>query len=347
MSPEESPELSVVVPVYNEAGNVARLLRELSRQRDILMEVIVSDGASTDGSIDGLSAIRGEFPFPIGLLSGPKGRGRQLNLGARAARAAVILFLHADSRFPDPLALRKGVDTLRAAIRSGTRRVAGRFSLQFDFPATPPLPYRYYAKKATLDRPGCTHGDQGFMLAASFFREIGPFDEELPLMEDTLLAERIRGNGEWLLLPAQIVTSPRRFVTEGLLPRQTLNAILMNLAAIGRWDLIESLREGYRSQDTATRLRLAPFLSVLKEGIAALPEGERGEFWYRTGSYVRGNAWQIPFFLDVLVGRSCHGRGGSFLGLHDRLFGRLIDNRAGNWGAAALVWLWFRLSARR
>jgi len=38
------------------------------------------------------------------------------------------------------------------------------------------------------------------------------------------------------------------------------------------------------------------------------------------------------------------GKGGRFLALHDRLLGRLIDNRIGDCAAALLVWVWFRLT---
>ena len=342
MSFEECPELSVIVPVYNEEGNLIPFLSGISRQREVRLELIISDGASTDGSITAAGKFAEEAPFPVRVIGGARGRGEQMNRGAGAARAGTLLFLHIDSGFSDPLALRKGVDALQAAARGG-KGVAGRFALSFDFDGATPLPYRFYGAKATLDRPGCTHGDQGFMIGAGLFAEAGPYDTTLPLMEDTFLAEKLRGSGSWLLLPARITTSPRRFLAEGLLPRQTLNAILMNLAHIGQLSLIHALKKSYRSHDAAERLRLRPFLAPLDEAIGALSPEERRQLWYRTGAYVRGNAWQIPFFLDLVTRGVSEGRGGRFLALHDRWLGRLIDNRAGNWGAAALTWLWFRL----
>ncbi|HBA89418.1 MAG TPA: glycosyl transferase [Geobacter sp.] len=343
MSFDAAPELSVIVPVFNEAGNIPPFLEGMARQQGVRLELIVSDGGSTDQSQAVAEEFAGKAPFPVTVIGGAKGRAGQMNRGAVTSRADTILFLHVDSAFTDPLALRKGLDALAAAAHGGAK-VAGRFALNFAFDGTTPLPYRFYSAKATLDRPGCTHGDQGFMIGRNLFGEAGPFDTSLPLMEDTFLAERIRGRGSWILLPARIDTSPRRFLAEGLLPRQSLNAILMNLAAMGRLSLIQSLKKSYRSQDAAERLRLRPLLAPLKEEIALMPTAERLRFWYRTGAYVRGNAWQIAFFLDVLTGGVKEGKGGSFLLLHDRLFGRLIDNAAGNWGAAALTWLWFRLT---
>lgn len=344
MSFEKHPELSVIVPVFNEEPNIAPFLRAMAMQREVRMELIIADGGSTDDSVGAAKRLSGGLPFPVTVIEGAKGRAGQMNLGAGVARAEMLLFLHIDSSFPDPLSLRKGVDALSAETGAANARVAGHYALAFHFDLETPFPYRFYGAKAALDRPGCTHGDQGFLIRADFFRDIGPFDPTLPLMEDTFLAERIRDAGRWLLLPARIKTSPRRFLGEGLLPRQTLNAILMNLAAIGHLGLIQSLKESYKSQHAAEKLSLRPFLVSLKHDIAALPRAERMHLWYATGSYVRSNAWQIAYFLDVALGRVTEGKGGMFLALHDRFLGRLINNRAGNWGTAGLVWIWFRLT---
>ena len=343
MSFELSPELSVIVPVYNEEGNVAPFLAALSRQQGVRLEVILSDGASSDRSIPNAQRLARELPFPLRVIEGPKGRGGQLNRGAEAARARTLLFLHIDSSFEDPLALRKALDALREAERPG-EKVAGRFALSFHFPGKTPLPYRFYEAKATLDRPGCTHGDQGFLVGRAFFNEIGPYDTALPLMEDTFLAERVRKAGRWLLLPARITTSARRFQTEGLLPRQSLNAILMNLAHIGQLSLVHCLKTSYRSQGETGRLKLKPFLAPLDEAIRALTDDQRRQLWYRTGAYVRGNAWQLAFLADVLTGSVQEGKGGRVLVFYDRFLARLIDNRGGDLGAALLTRLWFRLT---
>jgi rSAM/selenodomain-associated transferase 2 len=343
LSFEERPELSVIIPVYNEEANIAPLLRGLADQQQVRMELIISDGGSGDDSIGAAERGGDGLPFPLRVIRGARGRAGQLNRGAGEASAPTLLFLHIDSSFPDPLAFRKALDALAAATASGAARVAGHFALEFGFEGTVPFPYRFYGAKATLDRPGCTHGDQGFLMGADFFSQIGPFDTTLPFMEDTFLAERVRGTGKWLLLPARIRTSPRRFLTEGLLPRQTLNAILTNLAAIGRLGLIEELKGSYRSQHAAQRLRLHPVLIPIKKRIAGLPPAERARLWYDTGSYVRGNAWQIPFFLDLCLGGVKDGKGGKLLACHDRYLARLVNNRVGACAATLLVWVWFQL----
>jgi glycosyltransferase involved in cell wall biosynthesis len=333
------------VPVFNEAGTIPGFLADLSRQSQVSLELIISDGGSYDGSLAAVDSCRASFPFPLRVLSGPRGRAGQLNRGAEASGAPTLLFLHIDSHFPDPLALRKGLDQLQAQSGCGAP-LAGRFALEFHFPDATPLPYRFYGAKAALDRPGCTHGDQGFLISAQDFRRAGPFDTGLPLMEDGFFAEAIRESGRWLLLPAAIRTSPRRFLSEGLLARQTLNAMISNLAAIGRLDLVEELRGCYRTQHAAERLELRPFFRHIKAWIAALPAQERARFWSATGSYIRGNAWQIAFFFDVVSGRFEKGKGGRLLAWHDRYLAPLLDSRAGNGAAVLLVKLWFRVMTK-
>lgn len=344
---EPLPQLSIIVPTLNEAPALPRLLAMLAAQRDVSIELVVADGGSGDGTVETAHALAADAPFPVAVVEARRGRGRQMNAGAAAAHAGTLLFLHADSLLPDPGALRTAIDALDAAIgRRGDDRLAGHFRLRFERSCpSPSLPWQFYERKARLHRAGCIHGDQGLLIRRSFFAEAGPYDEAQPILEDVGLAARIAAQGEWLLLPAEAVTSARRFEVEGLRERQTLNAILMNFAAIG-WDAgVTELVEGYRSQDRAERLRLAPILRRIEALMGGLPPAERLRLWYATGGYVRGNAWQIPLLLDVR--RRGEREETPLLDRHDRWFDRLTDHPPGRLAAALLTWLWFRLTLLR
>ena len=331
--------LPVIVPVSTEAAALPALLETLAAQRRVRFELIVCDGGSCDGTPETMQAISSSFPWR--LVLSPKGRGRQLNAGARTALAPVFLFLHADSAFPDPLALRKGLDALSA----GDGR-AGHFSLRFvDDGGTLSPAYYFYECKARLHRPGCTHGDQGFLLDRRLFETVGPFEETLGLLEDTLLADRLHAAERWLLLPAEILTSPRRFLAEGLYPRQLLNALIMNFAAIGWWEILRRMPDLYRSQDRVGRLRLLPFFLEIRRQLRTLPLRRRLSLWYCTGGYVRQNAWQLVFALDVRARRRWGLPPGAEpaprLALFERWWDRLTDHPAGRAASAVPVWLWF------
>ena len=346
LPPAPHQELSLVVPVLNEAATLAPLFATLAPQQDVSFELVICDGGSVDGTVPRAHSLAGEAPFPVTVIGTAPGRGRQMNAGARAARSGVLLFLHADSRFPEPTALRDALTAFSAAPSPAT---AGRFRLRFDrATAAPSLPWYFYEWKARLQRPGCIHGDQGLLVRRSWFDDLGGFDESDPVLEDVRLAEKIAARGSWLLLPAEIATSDRRFAVEGLRERQTLNALLMNFAAIGWGDGVRELVAGYRSQSQAQGLRLGPILCRIAGQIAVLPQAERRRLWLATGGFVRANAWQLPLLLDV---RRQFRRGAPvgtgalpLLALHDRWFDRLTDNRAGRAAAALLTWLWFRLT---
>ena len=81
------------------------------------LEVVVCDGGSTDGTVEcrsSLSAV--DSTFALAVVFTLPGRARQLNAGAIASSGETLLFLHADSLLPDPLALRNALDTIAAAI---------------------------------------------------------------------------------------------------------------------------------------------------------------------------------------------------------------------------------------
>jgi rSAM/selenodomain-associated transferase 2 len=349
MTISSSPELSIIIPVINEAETLPALFAMLARQDRVDFETLLVDGGSVDGTLPLAGKLAAESPFECRIVRSEKGRGRQLNAGARAAGTRTLLFLHADSAFSDPLALRRALDALSSAIvRRGDDRIAGRFALRFDLPpGRRRLGYYLYESKARLDRPECTHGDQGFLLRRDFFEAIGPFDESISLLEDTRLAEKIRRMGEWILLPAEILTSARRFETEGLVERQLLNALIMNFAAIGWDDFFKEAAGIYRSQDHARKLRLLPYLDKIRELLRVLSRRERCRLWYRTGSYVRQNVWQLAFALDAR--RNFRrglppGEGGTkTLESFERWF-PITDHPPGRFAAAILVWIWFHLT---
>ena len=343
----KKPELSIIVPALNEAGTIGDLIRNLAAQKDVNFEVILSDGGSTDGTPDMFRKEAQNASFPARSIHMGRGRGRQMNGGAEVASGDFLLFLHADSLFEDPNALRKALDALGEAMQAvGHERVAGRFTLRFRRQdGTPSLFYYYHECKAGLDRGECIHGDQGFLLHRSFFSSVGPFEETIPILEDTRFAETVRGRGTWILCPSVIFTSARRFETEGCAERETLNAMVMTLSAIGRADFLDELPRVYAVQNRTGRLRLYPFFYRIRELLKALPLRERMRFWYQCGCHAAANSWQITFFLDVWRNFSKGTPPGEgrfqLLRCFDRFLVKVPENRLIRISAASLVWLWF------
>ena len=339
-----TPEISIIIPILNEEEQLRCLLTDLLRQKNVEFEVILSDGGSNDNPAAVMADYSHFCGYPISIHTCEKGRGKQLNAGITKARSRWLLLLHVDSRFEDEFALRRGLDMIKDF---GSNLVAGRFPLRFRRVGdrAPRAGYYYYEWKARLPRVECIHGDQGLLMSRETFQRVGHFRENLPVMEDTDFAERLRRIGRWVLLPSEISTSARRFETEGLWQRQLLNALIMCFRSIGWEAFFVDAISVYRQQGTGGSLRLRPFFRQVKRSMKKLPFKQRLGIWYRSGSYVRGHAWQLAFALDAK--RSFKkglppGEGKMYwVKLFEPLYNLLTNHLPGRLAATLLLWLWF------
>lgn len=351
--PLADPEVSIVIPILNEAENLRPLMEGLARQKDARMEVIFSDGGSGDGTPARARKLGEELSLEVDVVEGPPGRGGQLNRGAARARAKYLLFLHADSTFSDPNALRDGLSAIsEESLAKGSSRVAGKFRLRFHrTEQDQQFGYYFYESKARLLRRECSHGDQGLLLPRSFFDEVGPFDQLFSMLAETRLADRVLDAGRLILLPGEIITSARRFEVEGLRQRQTVNALIMNFAAIKLHLFFRRLPDLYPAQHEARQLKVPLLLREVHRMLGELPLRERLTIWYATGSYVRRNAWQLAFACDAWRNRRRGIPPGSgmtpILDTYDRRIDRLADNPLSNIISLSLVWCWSHLSCTR
>jgi rSAM/selenodomain-associated transferase 2 len=198
------PSISVVVPVVDEAAEIGRQLVSLAAIAG-LHEVIVVDGGSRDETV---AIVRRHGRAR--LLQAPRGRGRQMNAGARAATGEVLLFLHADCRLPPDAALW----VARALADPGV--VAGAFRTWTVGDGRRPW-LEPWLRLADL-RSRVTrfpYGDQAIFVRAGVFWAVGGFPEQ-PLMEDVELSRRLRRVGRIQTVPAVVRVSGRRFLVHPL-----------------------------------------------------------------------------------------------------------------------------------
>lgn len=110
-----SPDISVVVPVFDEEGAAPALAREIAAAfegRNV--EIIFVDDASRDGTRASLQALKAELP-QLRVLSHRRnsGQSRAIRTGVLAARAPVIVTLDGDGQ-NDPADGPALVDALNA-----------------------------------------------------------------------------------------------------------------------------------------------------------------------------------------------------------------------------------------
>lgn len=332
---EVAADLAVVIPTLNEAAALPALLDDLRRQRGLTLEVIVADGGSEDGTRE-LAAQNGAT-----LVRAPRGRGAQMNAGARAAGAAHLLFLHADSRLEGPTQLREALDLMRER----PPRCAGHFPLKFArLRPGHDLFYRYLEEKTALNRPGTINGDQGLLIDARYFAQLGGFDERLPFLEDQRLAEKIFADGRWLMLPGVLTTSARRFEAEGARRRYTVMALIMGLHAAGAEEFFARATAVYAAQHATGRLDIGAHLALLRSVLVQAGWKRGLAILWRASRYTRQNSWQMFFWWDVLLRRRLGPERYAFTSFHDRWLWPLTNNVVFDAIAFVLVPLWFLLA---
>jgi len=164
-------------------------------------EVVVVDGGSRDGTA---GAAHGGADR---VIESDRGRARQMNAGAAAARGGVLLFLHADTRLP------AGADsTVMAAVDAGAGwgffglAIAGRHPLL-------PLVAALASARSRVTR--IATGDQALFVTRRLFERAGGFPD-IALMEDLALCRRLRRLAAPARLKPRVTTSGRRWESGGL-----------------------------------------------------------------------------------------------------------------------------------
>jgi rSAM/selenodomain-associated transferase 2 len=213
--PRGPTSCTVIIPTLNESSIIERTLR-LTRERAPGAEVIVVDGESTDDTVARARAL-------ARVITTRRGRGLQLNAGARAASGDVLLFPHADTIL-DP----DSVQRMYAALED-PEVLGGASRLRFDDPRPAYGAMARMAAKTAL----ITHtflGAQAIFVRRTVFLALGGF-RPWPLMEDLEFSARLARYGRTVLLDAEVETSARRLRSWGLARTHATAALIGALYA--------------------------------------------------------------------------------------------------------------------
>ena len=195
-------KLSIIIPVFNEAENIATTLTQLQSYRKQGHEVIVVDGGSKDNTIDCIADMSDKL-----LISKP-GRAMQMNIGAEQADGEVLVFLHADTFLPDD-----ADDLIVDAVTQGYQW--GRFNVQL---SGQHILFRII--ETMMNWRSCltaiATGDQVIFVRRTLFGQAGGYPE-IKLMEDIELSKQLKHFEKPACIKKRVLTSSRKWENNGIL----------------------------------------------------------------------------------------------------------------------------------
>lgn len=205
------PSISIIVPTLNEQDNIGTTLRSIPPAPEV--EVIVVDGGSDDGTVERARAC------DVCVLAAPRGRARQMNTGAAAAKGELLLFLHADTILPDDY------DYHVRRILLEPENAVGAFRLHIDAPSRG---LRFIEAMANWRsrRLKMPYGDQALFMRTTTFHEVGGYPE-MPIMEDYEIIRRLQKLGRVVIASAAVNTSARRWQNLGLWRTTAVNQAIV------------------------------------------------------------------------------------------------------------------------
>jgi len=211
------PEISVIIPTFNESAHIQRLVRRVC-DSSARIECIIVDGGSTDSTVD--LALKTGAKVIIGNVAN---RAVQLNLGAQAASAKTLYFVHADTLPPVKFSTH-----ISSALADGNE--FGCFRFRFSSP-----------KRLLRINSWCTRfpfmifrgGDQSLFITKNLFGKLQGYDESKRVMEDYDIIARGKKHAQFKVIQDDIEVSARKYDDNGYFRVNSANLFIFTMYYLG------------------------------------------------------------------------------------------------------------------
>lgn len=240
--------LSIIIPTLNSAKELPATFASLmpALLEGAINEVIIVDGGSTDDTVEMADEAGAKILTPE-----TKGRGPQLNAGAKAAKNQWMLFLHSDTELEEDWHI-EATKFIKAENQktpeeptpnTAPNAAAFKFSLK-DKGFAPQILTKLVALRCSLF--SLPYGDQGLLISKQTYEACGGYPN-FPIMEDTDIIRRLPAPVK--ILQSRAFTSAEKYKKEGYLKRSTRN--LYCLAAYYRGLPPEKIYQIYTKSSTS------------------------------------------------------------------------------------------------
>jgi len=198
--------ISVIIPVLNEENSIVKVLHYLRQNStpNLIKEILIVDGGSTDKTVK-IARDNG-----VSVIHSPKGRAKQMNLGAKNAKGEILYFLHVDTLPPKHFDQR-----ILNAIRD--KHEVGCFQMRFDSNSRF---LKFFAWFSRVNHTLCRGGDQSLFISRELFFKARGFNEDYLVYEDNEFIGRLYKKTCFKILPQQVRTSARRYEDRGIVQLQ-------------------------------------------------------------------------------------------------------------------------------
>ena len=207
-------DVSIVVPMLDEAAALPRLIRVLASLHPAPREIVAVDGRSRDDSV----AIARAAGWRV--VDSPAGRGVQVNAGVEAAAGGIVCVLHADTLPPDDMiaVIARVMADPRIALAGFVPLIAGEKTrwgtslhnvLKTWYAPLLVRPHLFLRGVRLL------FGDHAMFFRRADFLAVGGCDPGLPVMEEADLCIKLARVGRVRLVNRIVHTSDRRIAAWG------------------------------------------------------------------------------------------------------------------------------------
>lgn len=216
--------ISIIIPAYNEENIIVKTLRHLNTLKEkAVFEIIVSDGGSTDNTVEAAK------PYAI-IINSPKGKAKQMNHAAKHAKGEILFFVHADMIVP-PGALTAIKDKIAGGCDSGG------FSNVFEthnkkIKLIGKLFHLRLTNKSQAEHK-LFYGDNGIFVRKEVFEKVGGF-KEIPIMEDYDFSKRMLASYKVCLISEpKLIVDARRHLKDGFIRTRIKWMVIKQLYMLG------------------------------------------------------------------------------------------------------------------
>ena len=208
-------QISIIIPVYNEAENISHLISYLIKySKGFVTEIIVVDAGSNDDTIE-LAQGTGAKTF----ISPQRGRAAQMNYGASLAKGDILYFIHADTFPPGSFA-----SDIIHAVEDGFD--LGRYRTKFNS-------RKWYLKInawfTRFDWFICMGGDQTLFVTETLFKKTAGYNSSMKIMEEYEFAKRARLEGKYKIFSKSALISARKYDTNSWWKVQMANRKIISM----------------------------------------------------------------------------------------------------------------------